>query len=212
MNAEHLLDAIGLLDDGLIQEAEEYSRPRKQINYRPWISLAACLVVVVALGYGVTHLEMGGGSSMNGAAPAASQAGSPAGSAADNESLPPPGDANSSGGDEFPEAPNPEPDFQEPLAPGETDASAGSPGSTETVPAIMVEGVLYRSTGQPFSGPVDESSAQTVTSYINTVPEMDGQTNFSQDLSARYAMTDQGLAVLMEEEWILFEPAPSRQG
>lgn len=210
MNAEHILDAIGLLDDGLIREAEEYSRPKRQVNYRPWVSLAACLVVVIALGYGVTHLKTGGGSSMNGAAPAASQAGSPAGSAADNESLPPPGEANSGGG-EFPEAPAPEPDIQEPLAPGETDTSVDSPNGTETVPAIMVGGVLYRSTGTPFPGEVDESAVRTVTSYINTVPEMDGQTNFSQDLSARYAMTDQGLAVLIEGEWILFEPAPSQQ-
>ena len=73
--------------------------------------------------------------------------------------------------------------------------------------AIMVDGVLYWSTGRPFSGEVD--GAQNVTAYINTVPEMDGQTNFSQDLSARYAMTDQGLAVEMDGVWVLFETAPA---
>ncbi|MCI9656875.1 MAG: hypothetical protein HFF45_12820, partial [Lawsonibacter sp.] len=67
--------------------------------------------------------------------------------------------------------------------------------------------VLYWSTGRPFSGEVD--GAQNVTAYINTVPEMDGQTNFSQDLSARYAMTDQGLAVEMDGVWVLFETAPA---
>ena len=49
MSREHLLEAIGLLDDDLIREAEEYRRSRR--NYRPWISLAACLVVVLALVY-----------------------------------------------------------------------------------------------------------------------------------------------------------------
>lgn len=67
MSREHLLEAIGLLDDDLIREAEEYRRSRR--NYRPWISLAACLVVVLALGYGVTRLrtvgEMSGGASQN---------------------------------------------------------------------------------------------------------------------------------------------------
>ena len=71
----------------------------------------------------------------------------------------------------------------------------------------MVDGVLYWSTGRPFSGEVD--GAQNVTAYINTVPEMDGQTNFSQDLSARYAMTDQGLAVEMDGVWVLFETVPA---
>ena len=33
MNAGDILDAIGLLDDSLIQEAEEYSRPRKQAGF-----------------------------------------------------------------------------------------------------------------------------------------------------------------------------------
>ena len=59
MNSEHLLDAIGLLDDGLIHEAEEYRRPRR--DYSRWISLAASLAVVLTLGYGLTHLGIGGG-------------------------------------------------------------------------------------------------------------------------------------------------------
>ena len=67
MNREHLLEAMGLLDDDLIQEAEEYRQPRR--NYQPWIRLAACLAVVLALGYGVTRLgmygEMSGGVSQN---------------------------------------------------------------------------------------------------------------------------------------------------
>lgn len=59
MNAEYLLDAVGLLDDDLIREAEEYSRPRR--DYRPWIGLAASFAIVLTLGYALTHLGMGGG-------------------------------------------------------------------------------------------------------------------------------------------------------
>lgn len=73
----------------------------------------------------------------------------------------------------------------------------------------MVDGVLYYSTGTPIPGEVDESAIRTVTAYINTLPQMDGQTNFSEDLSAQYALTDMGLVVRMEHEWILFEPDPS---
>ena len=50
MNTEHLLDAIGLLDDDLIREAEEYKSLRKRPNYRRRGSLAACCALVLALG------------------------------------------------------------------------------------------------------------------------------------------------------------------
>ena len=201
MNAGDILDAIGLLDDSLIQEAEEYSRPRKQAGYRPWISLAACLAVVIALGYGavrLTYLGVGNGS---GAAPG--QAG-----CASNESkgglAPPPG----SGIDNTPSE-DQAPDSAEPALPEEVDQSVNGGGHR---PAIMVDGILYWSTGVPAAETVDEGGVRTATSYINTVPEMDGQTNFSQDLSARYAMTSQGLAVWMDGEWILFEPAAPEEG
>ena len=61
MTAEHLLDAIGLLDDELIQEAE---RPvfRTRRAWKNWgAALAACLVLVVAIGYALTNLRMGAG-------------------------------------------------------------------------------------------------------------------------------------------------------
>lgn len=201
MNAGDILDAIGLLDDSLIQEAEEYSRPRKHAGYRPWISLAACLAVVIALGYGAVRLTyLGGG---NGAGAAPGQTG-----CASNESqgglAPPPG----SGIDNTPSE-DQAPDSAEPALPEEVDQSVNGGGHR---PAIMVDGILYWSTGVPAAETVDEGDVRTVTSYINTVPEMDGQTNFSQDLSARYAMTSQGLAVWMDEEWILFEPAAPEEG
>ena len=68
MNSEHLLDAIGLLDDGLIHEAEEYRRPRR--DYSRWISLAASLAV-----------GGGGGASAPGGVTGAAGADTPAASA-----------------------------------------------------------------------------------------------------------------------------------
>lgn len=54
MNAEHILHAMGMLDDTLIQEAERYRRP--QMDRSRWIGLAAGFAVVLALGYGVSLL------------------------------------------------------------------------------------------------------------------------------------------------------------
>ena len=63
MNTEHILDAIGLLDDDLIREAEEYSRPRVRHSYGTWLGLAASFAVVLALGYGAVNLGGGGNKS-----------------------------------------------------------------------------------------------------------------------------------------------------
>ena len=69
MNAEHLLDAIGQLDDDLVREAERYRRPKARYGF--WMGLAASFAVVIALGYVLTHFGMGGGASGgNGGAPA----------------------------------------------------------------------------------------------------------------------------------------------
>ena len=157
--------------------------------------------MVIALGYGAVRLTYLGGGNGSGAAPG--QAG-----CASNESqgglAPPPG----SGIDNTPSE-DQAPDSAEPALPEEVDQSVNGGGHR---PAIMVDGILYWSTGVPAAETVDEGGVRTATSYINTVPEMDGQTNFSQDLSARYAMTSQGLAVWMDGEWILFEPAAPEEG
>lgn len=67
MTREHLLEAMGLLDDDLIQEAEKPVR-RKKRNPEVWVSLAACLAVVLTIGYGLTHIGMGSGNTASGAA------------------------------------------------------------------------------------------------------------------------------------------------
>lgn len=54
MTREHLLEAMGLLDDDLIKEAEEPAG-RKKWNRQSWIALAACLAIVLTIGYGVVQ-------------------------------------------------------------------------------------------------------------------------------------------------------------
>ena len=104
------------------------------------------------------------------------------------------------------EAPSPEPGNPSGSGPMEPVAPGGAEG--EFCPAIMVDGVLYQSTGRQLPGEPDPGIIRTVVSYTSGTPEMDGQTNFSQDLSAQYAVTGMGLVVLVEEEWVLFEPIP----
>ncbi len=204
MNAEYLLDAVGLLDDDLLREAEEYSRPRR--DYRPWIGLAASFVVVLTLGYALTHLGMGGGAPKNDMSGGAANA--PSGTYGGDgvpplEEYPPPAsaegpDSSLPGGGDWAE-------------PGSPDAAAPQePGAVggDYCAAIMVDGVVYWSTDTPVPGEVDESAIRTVTSYTDGQPEEDGQTNFDRGLTTQYAMTDMGLVVLIDREWILFDPVP----
>lgn len=70
MNPEYILDVLGLLDDDLIREAETCTAPGQRSGYRGWMTLAACLVVVIALGYVFRNgIGMGGGGAGGGAAP-----------------------------------------------------------------------------------------------------------------------------------------------
>lgn len=79
MTSEYLLDAVGLIDDDLIQDAEALPRP-KAIPWRRWGAWAACLALVLALGYGVAHLSK----NCSGAAPSASCATGENGASADS--------------------------------------------------------------------------------------------------------------------------------
>ena len=73
MNTEYLLDAIGLIDDDLILDAEQpIARPKVIPLHRKLSSWAACLAVVVVLGYSLTHLTFLGSKSDSAAAPSAS--------------------------------------------------------------------------------------------------------------------------------------------
>ncbi|MCI9171181.1 MAG: hypothetical protein HFF42_09705 [Lawsonibacter sp.] len=150
MNSEHLLDAIGLLDDGLIHEAEEYSRPRR--DYRPWISLAASFVIVLTLGYALTHLNLGMG---GGAAPenqaSGGAANAPAGSYGGAEAPPPVSTEGPDGsGPQSGEGPG-SPDAAAPQEPG---AFGGSEvGSSEQgQQGIWVRGIYQTWTYYALSG------------------------------------------------------------
>lgn len=190
MTAEHILDAVGLLDDGLIREAEEYAVRKRRPGYGRWMGLAASFAVVIVLGYWLSR-----GIGMGGAAHDKASGGAASAPAASFEGmLPEPGDAQS--GDVIGDAPTG----------NESDVPLDNQG--DYCAAIMVDGTLYWSTGTPVPGEVAEEAIWTVTGYTDTVPEEDGQTNFSRDLSAQYAMTDRGLVVLIDREWILFDPVP----
>lgn len=77
------------------------------------------------------------------------------------------------------------------------------------IPSVMYDGILYRTTGKQLPGEVDESA---ILGHIHSVvhgsllPEEDGQANFPAE-GAPYAMTADGLVVLVGQEWTLFLPA-----
>lgn len=94
MTAEYLLHAIGLLDDDLVAQAEAPASAGRTRLRRTWASLAACLALCAAIGWGVMFLSMDGGESgaAAGGANESSAAGSPApgGAEADEEGGPSP--------------------------------------------------------------------------------------------------------------------------
>ncbi len=209
MSAEHLLDAIGLLDDDLIQEAEAYAAQGRKPGHRTWLAWAAVFAVMVALSYGASHLGMGGNSAdpgwVSGGANSAPAASTPAASTPAATEGPSPSEP----------AGSPSADVALGASADSAGSNAESGGETEKIqgtedfcPAVMVDGVLYWSTGRAVSGEVDEGAARGVTSYTSALPEADGQSNFSQDLSAKYTWTQEGLAVLMDGGWVLFDPVP----
>ena len=76
-----------------------------------------------------------------------------------------------------------------------------------TIPSIMYEGALYRTTGKQIPAEVDESA---IVGYINSVvplsqfPSDEGEANFGQ-VGDPYAITRDGLLVIVNNEWTLFE-------
>lgn len=197
MTTEHLLDAIGLLDDGLIQEAERYCCPTPQVRSGRRIGLAASFAVALVLGYGLSHLGMGGGLNKSSSAGGA-QCTESYGSCSDSiTALPAP---------EEPSAPAGSLEGGGSNAPAEGIFAGDADAGLRPEDAVMADGVLYWSTGEAVSIEPEEGEIRTAVSYTSAVPEMDGQTNFAPDLSAQYVKTEQGLAVLVGGEWILFVP------
>ena len=66
MTPEYLLEAVGLLDDDLILQAER-APIRRPVRWQRWLGLCACLALVLLVGRGVVHTWSGGASAGAGA-------------------------------------------------------------------------------------------------------------------------------------------------
>lgn len=187
MNAEYLLDAVGLLDDDLLREAEEYSRPRR--DYRPWIGLAASLAVVLTLGYALTHLGMGGGAAPGNQA-SGGAASAPAGSYG--------------GAEEYPPASAEGPDGSHMQGSGSTPADPCAPVEAETL-AVLIDGGLYRSTGEIIRLSPEEGEVQYGLSWHD---EESGEDRVE---PRRWLMLEDGTVAVswdtQKHGWLVFAPA-----
>lgn len=192
MNAEYLLDAVGLLDDDLLREAEEYHRPRR--DYRPWIGLAASFAVVLTLGYALTHLGMGGGAAPGNQA-SGGAASAPAGSYGGAEVLPP---------EEAPPASAEGPDGSGMQGGGSTPADPCAPVEAETL-AVLIDGGLYRSTGEIIQLSPEEGEVQYGLSWHD---EESGEDRVE---PRRWLMLEDGTVAVswdtQEHGWLVFAPA-----
>lgn len=75
------------------------------------------------------------------------------------------------------------------------------------VPSIVYEGNLYRTTGKEIPAAVDESAiVGEITSVVplTELPVKEGEANFG-EVGDPYAITSDGLLVIMNHEWVLFE-------
>ena len=76
-----------------------------------------------------------------------------------------------------------------------------------TIPTIMYKNNLYRTTGKQIPAEIDESA---IVGYINSVvplsqfPSNEGEANFG-EVGNPYALTADGLLVLLNNEWTIFE-------
>lgn len=78
---------------------------------------------------------------------------------------------------------------------------------TDYPAAIMVDGVVYLKSGSPMPAEIDESAIiGYTTSYTDSFPEKNGETNFSRGLDLPYAKVEGGVAILCENEWYLCTP------
>jgi len=74
-------------------------------------------------------------------------------------------------------------------------------------PAIMIDGVIYYSLGMELDiTPLETSFSGRVTSVVSEkdLPSQNGEANV-QCLDAPYVIIDEGVAVLFNEKWMLFE-------
>lgn len=90
---------------------------------------------------------------------------------------------------------------------GATRTEPTTPTTPNThLPSVMYDDTLYLSTFKQIPGEVDSSAIIgniSSTVPLSQLPTENGQANFDA-LDAPYALTDEGLAVLVDSEWILF--------
>lgn len=78
---------------------------------------------------------------------------------------------------------------------------------TDYAAAIMVEGSIYLKSASAMPAEIDESAIiGYTTSYTDSFPKKDGETNFNRELNMPYARVEGGIAVLYENEWYLCTP------
>ena len=74
-------------------------------------------------------------------------------------------------------------------------------------PMVMVDGVIFLDTGKEMVVEMDESAfLGTITSSVDgsEMPTQNGESNFGSE-GAPYAYLDDGLVVLLNNEWVFFE-------
>lgn len=189
MTAEHLLDAMGLLDDDLIADAEKPIARRKPLPWRGWVALAACVVLVAALGRMAGLTDFSSGNSASGGVAGGENAGGGV-----------PHASGSSGGGFW------NPDGNAGGANDPVPDSNGGSSSQALELYVLAEGGLYRSTGQLLVGEPDPEAIRISYSLQDqdSLPLEDESLNILSDAS--YVVVDQGLAVLVDHEWVLFKP------
>lgn len=92
-------------------------------------------------------------------------------------------------------------------------AGCGSHTEKDYPAAIMAEGTIYLKSATAMPAEIDESAIiGYTTSYTDTYPNKDGETNFNRELNMPYARVEGGIAVLYENEWYLCTPKDENSG
>lgn len=96
-------------------------------------------------------------------------------------------------------------------SPSQSRPAQTSPDSPDAmVPCLIYEGERYFTTGLEIPVEVDDSAiVGRITAVVpyNLLPEKEGEANFG-SVGAPYAMTADGLLVLLNNEWTLFQQIP----
>ena len=88
-----------------------------------------------------------------------------------------------------------------------SDAAGDDPALYDLKPMVMVDGAIFMDTGRELAVEIDPSAILgEITSSVagDKRPAEDGQSNF-ECVGSQYAYYDDGLAVLIDHEWYLFE-------